>query len=64
MQRAESWVIEESEVDLEGRVVRCRSRNLDNVKILRVVESITLKENAHGSVFRFTLGSRLSYQGH
>jgi hypothetical protein len=40
--RAEAWVIEESEVDPHGKTVRCRTRNVDNVKVLRVIESVTL----------------------
>lgn len=48
--RAESWVIEESEVDPEGKTVKCVTRNLDHVKVLQVVESVVLKENIEGSV--------------
>ncbi|TDL28864.1 MSF1-domain-containing protein [Rickenella mellea] len=42
--RAETWVIEESEVDPNSRVVRCTTRNLDHVKIMQVEESVTLRE--------------------
>ncbi|KAH9835840.1 MSF1-domain-containing protein [Rhodofomes roseus] len=41
--RAESWVIEESEVDPAGRVVRCMTRNLDHVKVLHVEERIVFQ---------------------
>jgi len=42
--RAESWVIEESEIDPFGRVVTCRTKNLDHVKVVQVVESVSLRE--------------------
>ncbi|KZS93232.1 MSF1-domain-containing protein [Sistotremastrum niveocremeum HHB9708] len=42
--RAETWVIEESEVDPINRTVRCRTRNLDNVRIMRVEEYVSLQE--------------------
>jgi hypothetical protein len=48
--RAEAWVIEESEVDPHGKVVRCRTQNLNNVKILRVAETVTLKANDRGYI--------------
>lgn len=44
MSKAESWIVEESEVDPEGRVVRCSTRNLDHVKVMRVEERITLRQ--------------------
>jgi hypothetical protein len=46
--RAESWVIEESEVDPLGKVVRCRTRNLDHVKVMRVEETQTFRQVANG----------------
>jgi len=42
--RAESWVIEESEVDVYGREVRCRTKNLDHVKVMQVEETTELRE--------------------
>lgn len=48
MSRAESWVIEESEVDPFGRIVNCRTRNLDHVKIMRVEESVQLGQTPEG----------------
>jgi len=42
--RAESWILEESEVDPLGRVVRCKTRNLDHVKVMRVEEFTTLHQ--------------------
>jgi hypothetical protein len=46
--RAESWVIEESEVDPMGRTVRCRTRNLDHVRVMQVSEQTSLAENFDG----------------
>ena len=43
IQRAESWVLEESEVDPLGKVMRCTTKNLDHVKVMRVEEEVTLK---------------------
>jgi hypothetical protein len=42
--RAESWVVEESEVDPYGQVVRCTTRNLDHVKVMRVEETQTFRQ--------------------
>ena len=50
MARAESWVVEESEVDPYGKVVRCRTRNLDHVKVMQVQEFVELRETADGYV--------------
>lgn len=50
MSKAESWIVEESEVDPEGRVVRCTTKNLDHVKIMRVEEHVTLRESDSGYV--------------
>ena len=46
--RAESWVIEESEVDPFGQVVRCVTKNLDHVKIMQVEESVQFAQNSEG----------------
>ena len=48
--RAESWILEESEVDPSGRVVRCKTRNLDHVKVMRVEEITTLRQVGDGWV--------------
>lgn len=48
MSRAESWIIEESEVDPFGKVVNCRTRNLDHVKIMRVEEFVQFRQNPEG----------------
>jgi len=49
MPRQESWIVEESEVDVEGRVLSCRTRNLDHVKVIEVVESTELREEEDGT---------------
>jgi hypothetical protein len=48
--RAESWVIEESEVDPFGKVVRCRTKNLDHVKVMQVEETQLFEQNEEGYV--------------
>ncbi|PCH33348.1 MSF1-domain-containing protein [Wolfiporia cocos MD-104 SS10] len=52
--RAESWIIEESEVDPAGRVVRCVTKNLDHVKVMRVEERITLQQTDDGRTLQNT----------
>ncbi|KAG8879697.1 hypothetical protein FRB98_005569 [Tulasnella sp. 332] len=44
LNRPETWVVEESEVDPEGRVMSCRTRNLDHVKVMQVQEDVVLRE--------------------
>jgi hypothetical protein len=46
--RAESWIVEESEVDPTGKVVTCRTRNLDHVKVMQVEESVVLRQTPDG----------------
>jgi len=52
--RAESWVIEESEVDSHGKVVKCITKNLDHVKVLQVIESVTLTESEAGKTLQLS----------
>jgi len=52
--RSEAWVIEESEVDPYGKVVRCSSRNLDHVKVLSARESVLLKPTLDGKTVQRT----------
>jgi len=54
MSRAESWIIEESEVDPFGKVVKCKTRNLDHVKVMQVEESIELRELDEGRTLQTT----------
>jgi len=71
--RAESWILEESEVDPEGKIVRCRTRNLDHVKVMRVEETVVLRQNEDGRtlqtneariVSRFGWGLTKSIENH
>ena len=48
--RAESWVIEQSEVDPFGKVVSCQTKNLDHVKVMQVHETVELREVEDGYV--------------
>lgn len=48
--RAESWVVEESEVDPHGKLVRCVTKNLDHVKVMQVEESVQFAQTMEGSV--------------
>jgi len=50
--RAESWILEESEVDPLGRVVCCKTRNLDHVKVMRVEEITTLRQGEDGKTLQ------------
>jgi len=52
--RAESWVIEESEVDPFGKTVCCRTRNLDHVKVMQVEESVIFKQFGDGQTLQTT----------
>jgi len=52
--RAESWVIEESEVDPAGRVVQCTTKNLDHVKVMRVEERVVLEQTEDGKTLQNT----------
>ncbi|KAF8343790.1 uncharacterized protein EI90DRAFT_2963644 [Cantharellus anzutake] len=73
--RAESWIVEDSEVDPWGKVVRCTTRNLDHVKILNVKEDVELREATNGSTvhktearvvsnFGWGLAKRIERYGH
>ncbi|THH11772.1 hypothetical protein EW145_g440 [Phellinidium pouzarii] len=52
--RAESWVIEESEVDPFGKVVHCQTKNLDHVKVMQVQEYVELREAGNGKTQQTT----------
>ncbi|KDQ20401.1 hypothetical protein BOTBODRAFT_100515 [Botryobasidium botryosum FD-172 SS1] len=54
MTRTESWILEESEVDVEGRIVRCKTSNIDHVKVMQVHESTVLKEDQNGKTVQTT----------
>jgi len=55
MSRAESWIVEESEVDPEGRVLQCWTRNLDHRTVMEVVEHTELREAEDGLVLLFMI---------
>jgi len=61
--RAESWIVEQSEVDPVGKIVRCETRNLDHVKILNVRESVVLNEGDAGSTLQKTEAKVVSKLG-
>lgn len=48
--RAESWIVEESEVDPFGKVVKCLTKNLDHVKVMQVEESVQFAQTQDGTV--------------
>ncbi|KIM67033.1 hypothetical protein SCLCIDRAFT_1210493 [Scleroderma citrinum Foug A] len=52
--RAESWVVEESEVDPYGKVVRCRTKNLDHVKVMQVEETHLFEQTPEGRTLQTT----------
>jgi len=52
--RAESWVIEESEVDPAGRIITCRTKNLDHIKVMQVEESVALRQTSEGKTLQTT----------
>nr|VWP01394.1 Glucans biosynthesis glucosyltransferase H (EC [Ganoderma boninense] len=54
MSRAESWVLEESEVDPLGKVLRCTTKNLDHVKVMRVEEHIHIRQAEDGKTLQTT----------
>ncbi|KAN0100861.1 PRELI-like family domain containing protein [Tylopilus felleus] len=48
--RTESWIIEESEVDPFGKVVRCRTKNLDHVKVMQIEETQLFQQSQDGTI--------------
>ncbi|KAI1797582.1 MSF1-domain-containing protein [Ganoderma leucocontextum] len=58
--RAESWVLEESEVDPLGKVMRCTTKNLDHVKVMRVEEHIHIRQAEDGKTLQTTEAMFLS----
>ncbi|OJT04756.1 Protein UPS1, mitochondrial [Trametes pubescens] len=60
MSRAESWVLEESEVDPLGKVMRCTTKNLDHVKVMRVEEHIHIRQAEDGKTLQTTEAMFLS----
>ncbi|KAF7340017.1 PRELI/MSF1 domain-containing protein [Mycena venus] len=58
--RAESWVVEETEVDPVGRTVRCQTRNLDHVKVMQVQETVEFRSTPEGKTLQLTEARILS----
>lgn len=56
--RAESWVIEESEVDPVGKTLRCRTKNLEFTKVMQVEETVTFNATPDGYVQRHLVKQR------
>ncbi|KAH9065907.1 MSF1-domain-containing protein [Lactarius vividus] len=52
--RSESWIIEESEVDPHGKVVRCLTRNLEHVKAMQIHENQTFSQLGEGKTLQTT----------
>jgi len=52
--RSESWIIEESEVDPHGKVVRCLTRNLEHVKAMQVHETQIFSQLGEGKTLQTT----------
>ena len=48
--RSEGWIIEESEVDPHGKVVRCLTRNLEHVKAMQIHETQIFSQLGEGFV--------------
>ncbi|KAJ7139707.1 MSF1-domain-containing protein [Mycena epipterygia] len=58
--RAETWVVEESEVDPLGRTVRCKTSNLDHVKVMQVEETVVFRSAGEGKTLQLTEARILS----
>jgi len=52
--RSESWIVEESEVDPHGKVVRCLTRNLEHVKAMQIHETQTFSQLGEGKTLQTT----------
>ncbi|KAH7883854.1 PRELI-like family-domain-containing protein [Phlebopus sp. FC_14] len=52
--RTESWVIEESEVDPFGKIVRCRTKNLEHVKVMQIEETQLFQQTEAGRTLQTT----------
>jgi PRELI-like family len=57
--RSESWILEESEVDPQGKIVRCLTRNLDHVKAMQVHETQIFSQVGEGCVDWFSISHML-----
>jgi hypothetical protein len=57
--RSESLILEESEVDPQGKVVRCLTRNLEHVKAMQVHETQTFSQVGEECVVFFSVSPTL-----
>ncbi len=57
--RSGIWIVEESEVDPQGKVVRCLTRNLEHVKAMQVLETQTFSQVGEGCVDFFSVSPTL-----
>ncbi|KAF9270573.1 MSF1-domain-containing protein [Marasmius fiardii PR-910] len=61
--RTESWVIEESEVDPLGKTVRCKTKNLEFTKVMKLEESVFFQHTPDGKTLQTTEARVLSSFG-
>ncbi|KAI0803142.1 PRELI-like family-domain-containing protein [Irpex lacteus] len=52
--KAESWILEESEVDPVNGTLRCTTKNLDHVKVMRVEEHVTFQRTEDNKTLQRT----------
>ncbi|KAJ3890644.1 MSF1-domain-containing protein [Lentinula edodes] len=58
--RAESWVLEESEVDPLGQTLRCTTKNLEFTKVMKMEESVFIRQTEDGKTVQTTEARVLS----
>ncbi|KIK71382.1 hypothetical protein GYMLUDRAFT_235710 [Collybiopsis luxurians FD-317 M1] len=58
--RAESWVLEESEVDPLGKTLRCTTKNLEFTKVMKMEESTFIRQTEDGKTAQTTEARVLS----
>jgi len=58
--RAESWVVEESEVDPLGKTLKCTTKNLEFTKVMKMEESVFISQTEDGKTAQTTEARVLS----
>ncbi|KAJ3718408.1 MSF1-domain-containing protein [Lentinula raphanica] len=58
--RAESWTLEESEVDPLGKTLRCTTKNLEFTKVMKMEESVFIRQTEDGKTAQTTEARVLS----
>jgi hypothetical protein len=58
--RSESWVLEESEVDPLGKTLRCTTKNLEFTKVMKMEESVFIRQTDDGKTAQTTEARVLS----